>query len=153
MPDLDFEKKAELHKYFSVHCFNEAWKLIDKQNRTSEENDEMVHYALASLFHWSKRKDCTDRHKSIGCWQIARCYALTRNLEQAERYGKLCVKFSENEGPFYLGYAHEALARVHSIDGNADLRNEHLQFAKNLCDKINNKEEKEILLADLKTIT
>jgi hypothetical protein len=29
--DLDFENKAELHKHFSTHCFNETWKLIDKK--------------------------------------------------------------------------------------------------------------------------
>jgi|TARA_B100001079_G_scaffold31539_1_gene23825 hypothetical protein len=150
--DLDFENKAELHKHFSTHCFNEAWKLMENNDRTPEETEEMVHFAMASLFHWSKREDCTDRYKSIGCWQVSRCYALSGNLEQAERYGKLCLEFSENEGPFYLGYAHEALARVHGLNGNTDLKDEHLQMAKELCHQIKDKEEKELLEADLSNI-
>jgi hypothetical protein len=44
---LAFENKAALQKHFSTHCFNEAWKLIDKENRSDEENEEMVHYAMA----------------------------------------------------------------------------------------------------------
>jgi len=152
MTDLDFKNKTELHKYFSSHCFNKAWDLIDKTDRTDEESEEMVHYAMASLFHWSKRDDCTDRHKSIGCWQVSRCYALAGNMEHAERYGKLCLEFSENDEPFYLGYAHEALARVHALSGNRKEKEKHFTIAIDLSEKIKDKEEKELLLTDLKSI-
>jgi hypothetical protein len=152
MTDFDFGNKAELHKHFSTHCFNEAWNLIDKVNRSPEETDEMVHYAMASLYHWGKRKDCTNRHRSIGSWQVSRCYTLAGKLEQAERYGKLCLKFSENEEPFYVGYAHEALSRVYGLNGETDLKNDHFQIANNLSERIKDKEEKDLLLADLKTI-
>ena len=153
MPDLDFENKAALHKHFSTHCFKESWKLIDKENRSNEENEEMVHYAMASLFHWSKREDCTDRHKSIGCWQVSRCYALADNLEQAERNGKLCLEFSEHEDPFYVGYAHEALARTAALAGKTEEKNKYIKIARNLAKKIKEKDEKELILADLITIT
>jgi len=150
---LAFENKAELHKHFSTHCFNETWKLIDKENRSDEKNEEMVHYAIASLFHWSKREDCTNRQKSIGCWQISRCYALVGNLEQAEKYGKLCLEFSENEEPFYLSYAHEALARTAALAGKTEEKNKYIKIARNLAKKIKEKDEKELILADLITIT
>ncbi len=152
MTEIDFKNQAELHEYFSKHCYNQAWELIDKTDRSEEETEEMVHYALASLFHWSKREDCTDRHKSIGCWQVSRCYTLASELEQAERYGNLCLEFSENEEPFYLGYAHEALARVHALTGNTKEKEKHLNIAGDLSEKIKDKEEKERLLTDLKTI-
>ncbi|MCH7762611.1 MAG: hypothetical protein IIB95_02570 [Candidatus Marinimicrobia bacterium] len=152
MSDLHFKNQAELHKHFSIHCFNKAWELIDKTDRSEEETEEMVHYAMASLFHWSKREDCTERHKSIGCRQVSRCYALAGDLDQAERYGKLCLEFSENEEPFYLGYAHETLARVHALNGNTKEKGKHLNIARSLSETIKDKEEKELLLADLKTI-
>ncbi|MFQ6676832.1 MAG: hypothetical protein ACE5D0_00810 [Fidelibacterota bacterium] len=152
MTELDFTNQTELHKYFSGRCYNKAWELIDKTDRNEGDTEEMVHYALASLFHWSKRKDCTIRHKSIGCWQVSRCYTLAGNIEQAERYGKLCLEFSKNEEPFYLGYAHEALARVHTLTGNREEKEKHLKIAKDLTKIIRDKEEKELLLADLRTI-
>jgi hypothetical protein len=27
---------AAAHKYFAAHCFNSAWDLIEKKNRTAE---------------------------------------------------------------------------------------------------------------------
>lgn len=68
MTDFNFENRTELQKHFSTHCFNEAWKLIDKKERTFKETEDMVHFAMASIYHWSKREDCTDRQKSIGSW-------------------------------------------------------------------------------------
>ncbi len=152
MPEFNFKNQTELHKHFSIHCFNKAWELIDKTDRSEKEAEEMVHYALASLFHWSKREDCTDRQKSVGCWQVSRCYVLAGNMKQGERYGKLCIEYSENDEPFYLGYAHEALARVFSFKGNDFEKEKHLDIAGELCEKIKEKGEKELLLADLKTI-
>ncbi len=152
MTDFNFENRTELQKHFSTHCFNEAWKLIDKKERTPKETEDMVHFAMASLYHWSKREDCTDRQKSIGSWQVSHSYALAGNLNQAERYGKLCLEFSENKEPFYVGYAHEALATAYGLNGNTNLKDEHLQIAKQLCDQINNEEEKDLLHADLNTI-
>ena len=113
----------------------------------------MVHYAIASLFHWSKREDCTNRQKSIGCWQISRCYALVGNLEQAEKYDKLCLEFSENEEPFYLSYTHETLARTAALAGKTEEKNKYIKIARNLAKKIKEKDEKELILADLITIT
>ena len=117
MNGLAFENKAELHKHFSTHCFNETWKLIDKENRSDEEYEEMVHYAIASLFHWSKREDCTNRQKSIGYWQVSHCYVLAEDFKQAAPLDKLCLEFSENEESFYLSYAHETLARTAALAG------------------------------------
>ena len=148
MNDLAFENKAELHKHFSTHCFNETWKLIDKENRSDEEYEEMVHYAIASLFHWSKREDCTNRQKSIGCWQVSHCYVLAEDFKQAAPLDKLCLEFSENEEPFYLSYAHEALARTAALAGKKKKKN-----CQKPDQKIKDKDEKELILADLITIT
>ena len=48
------EKKyteQEAHKKFTVDTFNLTWSLLDKKDRTKEEDDKMVHAAHASRFH------------------------------------------------------------------------------------------------------
>jgi hypothetical protein len=48
------EKKytgKEFHRKSAVDCFNLVWTLMDKKDRTKEENDKMVHAAHASRFH------------------------------------------------------------------------------------------------------
>ena len=62
------------------------------------------------------------------------------------------MEFSEKKKPFYVGYAHEALARAYGLNGNTNLKDEHLQIAKQLYDQINDEEEKDLLHADLNTI-
>lgn len=125
---------------------------MDKKRHTKQEDEDMLYNAMASLYHWSKREDCTNRHKSIGCWQVSHCYMLTGDYSQAERYGKLALEYSINESPFYRGYAHETLARTYLLKNERKLSNLQLQIAFELCDQIENKEEKDLLFSDLNAI-
>ena len=76
MSDFD---PAKAHN-FSAHCFNIEWELIDKPERTPAENEQMILYALASLWHWTQRPDCSTTNLSIGYWQAARVYALAGEM-------------------------------------------------------------------------
>ena len=46
MPDFD---SAKAHQFFSAHCFNSAWELIDKPERTPEETEQMIQRTMALL--------------------------------------------------------------------------------------------------------
>src|ERR1700687_1872237 len=67
--------EAEAHRFFSAHCFNRAWDLIRKSNRTTIECEQMLQLSQASLWHWTQRSDCTPKNLSIGNWQLSRIYA------------------------------------------------------------------------------
>ena len=82
MPDFD---SAKAHQFFSAHCFNSAWELIDKPERTPEENEQIIQRTMASLWHWTQREDCTDQNLSIGYWQAARVYALAGEPDNARK--------------------------------------------------------------------
>ena len=149
----DFDHKAA-HKYFSAHCFNRAWDLIDKTDRTPEEDEEMIHLSLASQYHWSQREDATSKTASIGFWQTSRIYALLGQVDNARRYGQLCLEASQDDGvpPFYLGFAYEALARAEAVGGNEQEMQAFLEQAQIAAEKIADQDEKKMLLDDLKTI-
>ena len=102
---------AQAHRHFSADCFNRTWKLIEKPNRTSREDEEMILCALASLWHWMQREDVTDRNLSVGHWQAARAFALIGQGENALRHGNLAVAYAAGASVFYQGYAHEAVLR------------------------------------------
>jgi hypothetical protein len=42
----------EPHRQYAMGRFNLVWELLDKTDRTPEEDDRMVHAAHASRFHW-----------------------------------------------------------------------------------------------------
>ena len=55
--ELAEEKKytqKERHKKFAVDCFNLVWTLMEKKDRTKEEEVKMIHAAHASRFHWGE---------------------------------------------------------------------------------------------------
>lgn len=154
MPDSpNFDLQAA-HKFFSANCFNQAWDLIDKAERTPDEDEQMIRLGLASMYHWSQRTDCTPNNLSIGYWQVSRIYALLSQVENARHYGKLCLKVSQEADlpPFYLGYANEALARAEAIAGDKSRMNDYLAQANQAAQQISDLESKEALLNDLDTI-
>lgn len=145
---------AAAHRYFSAQCFNSAWDLIDKTDRTPEEDLEMLHRAITGLWHWTQRADCTATNRSIGLWQVSRVYALLGQAEDARRYAELCRSTSEGAAvePFYLGYAYEALARAEAVAGDRVHAKEYVGMAKGLAEKVTDEEGKTALLRDLETI-
>lgn len=142
------------HKHFSAQCFNETWSLLDKEERTAEEDEQMIRLSLASTWHWTQRDDCTPTNMSVGYWQTSRVYATLGQADNARRYGQLCLEASQGEGvgPFYLGYAYEALARAESVVGDKDKMQGFLQQARRIADTVPDADAKSWLVADLDTI-
>ena len=135
MPDQPSFDLQAAHRHFSVECFNRAWDLIDKAGRTADEDDEMLRLSLASTWHWTQRQDCTPTNLSVGYWQTARIYTLIRQVENARRNGRLCLKASQAQGAeqFTLGYAYEALARAEMIAGEQAQMEVYLEQARRIC--------------------
>jgi hypothetical protein len=149
----DFDEKAA-HKYYSTYCFNAAWDLIDKSDRTPEEDEEMLRLSLASTWHWTQREDCTHTTLSVGYWQTSRIYAILGQAENAKRYGQLCLGVSQGDDvpPFYLGYAYEALARAESVAGDRVKMEAYLDQARQAAENVSDADSKKWLLDDLATI-
>jgi len=154
MKEPEFDVHAA-HRYFSAYCFNTAWGLIDKAERSAEEDEAMLRLSLAATWHWTQREDCTPKNLSISFWQTSRIYALLRQADNARRYAQLCLQASQIDGvpPFYLGYAYEALARAEAVAGKRGAMAEYLKLARGAAEQVSDPEAKQQLLADLDTIT
>ena len=142
------------HRHFAAECFNHAWDFIDKPARSKAEEDRMLQLSLASLWHWTQRKDCTPTNLSVGYWQVSRVFALLKQADNARHYGELCLEASQNEGvePFYRGYAYEALARAEMTAGNETEMAQYLTRAHQIATALPDLSEKEQLERDLATI-
>ena len=150
---VEFDQAAA-HKYYSVHCYNKAWDLIDKEQRTPEEDEQMVRLTLASHYHWTQRPDYSSTKASIGYWQTSRIYAILDQAESAIHYGKLCLQASQQEGvpPFYRGYAYEALARAAAVVGNHQDMALYLEKARAAANEVQEEDERKMILGDLESI-
>jgi hypothetical protein len=149
----DFDQAAA-HKYYSANCFNQAWDLIDKDQRTPEEDEHMIRLTLASHYHWTQRPDYSSTSASIAYWQTARIYAILDQAENAMHYSQLCLKVSQAEGvaPFFLGYAYEALARAAAAAGSNQDMKTFLDKARAAAGEVQKADDRKMLLDDLQTI-
>lgn len=151
---MDSEAQAQAHRFFSAHCFNGAWDLMDKQTRTSQENLAMEHMAQASLWHWLQREDRTATHLSVGYWQLSRVYALLKQADNSLRFAEHCLEVSQSGQvePFYLGYAYEALARATVLAGNRLQAEAFLSTAQTYLQKVEDVDHRQALELDLASV-
>ncbi len=125
-PDFDL---ASAHRYFSAYCFNAAWELMEKRERSSEENQLMFVLNQTSLYHWLHREDLTAAALSVGFWQASRIQILLGNAPEALRFAEVCLFKSEPLSAFHQGDAHEALCRACWIAERRERAAEHLKQA------------------------
>jgi hypothetical protein len=159
MPDNDAPETpnfdlAAAHRFFAADCFNRAWDLIEKEDRTPEEEEEMLNLSMASLWHWTQRPDFGDKERSLGYWQVSRIFAITGRPDMATAYAEKCLEVTEDAGlpPFYVGYAYEALARAAMAGRNRVAALRYIAQARAAAQRETSEEDRELLLDDLATI-
>jgi len=143
---------AAAHKYFAAHCFNAAWDLIEKPERSAEEDRLMVALNQAAIYHWLNRPDCEPKRLSVGYWQASRIQAILGNAADARNYAEVCRDYSTGQNPFLLGYAYEAMARAATVAGNIGEAAKQLALAKEQAALVSEKEDRELLQKDLASL-
>jgi hypothetical protein len=74
--------------------------------------------------------------------------------DRAVHYGKTYLAICEKEGvkDWDLAYAYEALARGYAVKGDSKNKDKYLKLAKAALNEVKDKETREMIEADLKTI-
>ncbi len=134
------------HRTFAAQTFNAGWDLMDSRS----DDLQMLAAVHASRWHWAHVVEASDRERSIGVWQCSRAYALLNEASMARRMAVACLAISRELPPFYLGYAHEAMARALGLGGDAPAAKAHLLAAENLLLLVEDPEERSILGDDLR---
>jgi tetratricopeptide (TPR) repeat protein len=144
----------ENHKQIASQCFNRVWDLLDLQERTREEEEQMIHLAHTSFWHWTQVENHTPTNLSIGYWQISRVYAVVGNGEQALYYANRCeeVSLNGNTPPFFIGYAYEAQARAYKVLGLNEETLASYDKALTYTELVVDEESKKMLVKDLEEI-
>jgi hypothetical protein len=140
------------HRKIGADLFNYTWSLLDRPKRTPEEDDEMVHAAHASRYHWGHAG--TARNRSIAEWQISRVYAAVGRAEPALHHARRSLDIARRHrlGRFYLAYAHEAMARASSVAGDSRSRARYLREARRIGRTVRDRDDRRMLFEDLTTI-
>jgi DNA-binding transcriptional MerR regulator len=156
-PVMDMKAETldrEAHRQLGVDLFNKTWTLMDKEGRTAAEDDEMIHCAHASAYHWLQVGTAANRARSE--WQCSRMYTVLGRGEPAVQHAQRCLEICESSPEaledWDLPFAYEALARAHALAGDDSDAKRHLAHARELVSAVADEDDRALLETDLATI-
>ena len=143
--------EAEWHRKQAVDLFNFTWTLIDKPDRTPDEDDRMIHAAHASRYHWAIVGNVVNFLR--GDWQIAHVYTILHQPQAAMHYAQRCLDqcLANSIGDFDLAYAYEGVARSYACAGHTAEAQQYQRLAEQAGSQISDEEDRQLFQKDLAT--
>jgi hypothetical protein len=140
------------HRKLGADLFNRTWELMEKTDRTRDEDALMIHMAHASAYHWLQVGAPENAARSH--WQCSRVYTVLGRSEPAIYHARLTLGICEQNhiGDFDLAFAYEALARAYAVATDMDESARWLAKARAASADIADPEDRDLLRRDLATI-
>jgi DNA-binding transcriptional MerR regulator len=136
----------------AADLFNGVWTLLETEDRSQAQDDRMLHMAHASRHHWEAVGG--PEHLARGEWLCSRVYAVLGRSEPALHHARRVLDLCEEHGiaDWDLAFAHEALARAHAVAGDHDAAADAVRDALQAAEAIADPADRDLLLADLRSI-
>ena len=141
-----------VHKYFGVELNGLVWRLLDKTDRSPEDEDNMITCAYASLYHWSMVGKPENLQR--GEWLISHVYAILNMHSFAFHHASKCLDITEENQlqGFDRAFAFEAMARSSALIKDKERYEIYYQKALETAKTLENEEEKKIVMDTLEDI-
>lgn len=146
---------ADGHRRLGVDLFNHVWTLLETDERTADQDAEMVHAAHASVHHWTQAApDDLRQRQAIGEWQCSRVYATLGRGEPAIHHARRALELADGEevDAWVAAAAMEGLARASRAAGDRAGFEEWRAQAENAMAAIVDPEDRQVIEGDLATL-
>ncbi|HTZ04510.1 MAG TPA: helix-turn-helix domain-containing protein [Gaiellaceae bacterium] len=144
----------ETERRLGADLFNKTWTLMEKEDRTPDDDDEMVHCAHASAYHWRQVGTAANRSRSE--WQCSRVYAILDRPAESLRHARRCLEIVEANPDVMkdwdLPAAYEAMARALWVAGETDEAARYAVLGRETTAAIEDDDDRAIIEADFATI-
>lgn len=142
----------EDERRLAAALFNGTWTLMEKQGRSREEDDAMLHMAHASAHHWQAVG--VPENLARAEWQCSRVHAVLRRGEPCLHHATRCLEITQAHdlGDFDLAFSYEAMARADAISGDTEQARSFTEQALAAAAGIAEDDDRELLLTDMETI-
>jgi len=146
------ETLKKKHLEFAKSTNNRVWDLLEKDERSPSDDEEMLLTAYTSLYHWMNAGTAVNTQR--GYWMLSRVYQVLNQGEKALKWARKCQEITENSpadmNDFDLAFAREALARAFAQLGDLEKAQNQYNLALELGKKIEDQEDREIFMRDFK---
>jgi hypothetical protein len=145
---------VELHRRLGKELFTRVWDLLNLEPRTPEQDAEMIHTTHAQAYHWLQVGEGPRIARAE--WQCSWVYSELERPEpalyHAHRCEAVCRQYADQLEDFDMPAMHEAFARAQLVAGNREEALHRLRLANELCAKIADPEDREIIQAQIDSI-
>jgi hypothetical protein len=149
LPELDYDTERRL----AAGLYNDVWRLMEIPVRLPAQDDEMLHAAHASRYHWGKVGGPV--HFARGEWLCSRVYSVLGRAEPALWHANRCLALLNESGggeSWDLPAAYEALARANHVAGDSAETARWIAMAHAALAAVTDAEDREHIADDLKSI-
>lgn len=147
--EVSFDIEAA-HEHFAKSTNGATWALLQKEDRSLEDEFEMIMTAHASLFHWAQIGTAVQLQR--GVWLLAHVYTILGLGEAALRHATHCLEITKNNldqmQDFDKAYAFEAMARALALEGKKDEAKAYYEKAQSAGRQIRDEEDQAIFMSD-----
>jgi len=152
--DLDMnesKEKENIHHYMAIELNVQTWNLLDKKERSENDDKRMLFFAKASLYHWRKSPHYQPVNEQRGQWLVSHVLAILNRGEESLVYAKTCLDITMKESlkDFDLAYAYESKARAFAALGDSEKMNKCFINAKSAGEKIDGDKDRKLFFNDL----
>jgi hypothetical protein len=143
------------HRQLGVDLYNYTWTLLEKEDRTRDDDDELLSATHASAYHWSRAAGTGPQNAARSQWQISRANAVLGRGDAALYHAERCLEHcTENGiGDWDLAAAYEALARAHKVAGNDAEFRRNVDLGREALAQIADEKDREHIAEDLDSLT
>jgi hypothetical protein len=147
MSDLD-------HRRLGVDLYNATWELLDRPDRSVEDDDLMVATAHASFYHWGHVEGVRPENVGRGHWLCSRVHATLGQAVTAAHHAARYVAIARagEVADWDLAAALEASARAAAVAGDFDAAERLEAEARDACATVADPEDRMVVESDLATL-
>jgi hypothetical protein len=142
---------AATHRRLAVELFNRSWQLLELEQRTPAQDDQLIHCAHASRHHWGEVG--TAAQLARGENQCARVHAVLGRPEPALHHANRCLELVRAGGEGFedwdLASALEMAARANLVAGNTSEATRHAELARRELETTVDPEDREVIEGQL----
>jgi hypothetical protein len=122
----------------AIAAHEACWQLLEKPERTADEDRAMIRAAHESLSHWQIVGTFVEEQR--GNWLVARAYIAVGTAEPALEYGRrtmeITAKHHDVLADFDRAFAEELMARTWALAGDLERARTHHTAARRLGEEI-----------------
>jgi hypothetical protein len=140
------------HRAVAVATYNRCWELLDLEERSPAEVDELLMNAFSSRYHWLVEGGAMQ--VIVANWMVSRAACACGDGELAVRFAHHAFDGVQvGEHPTWLrASVFEGLARAYAARNDKHMRDEYVSMASLILDQEEDEDDRQIIADQLATV-